>query len=170
MWPGSEIYSVPEAGSENNLSGLTGLGGTIQNFELQKQGSEEPILNRSRLYFRQTIPIGGEKIDKDSAAMQLGMNTRARRVVLTLGNFSILDFFYKNSFSGDLRRQFFNMAFLTHAAYDFAADARGYTWGAVFELYFDDWALRFIRLAPPKLPTQLDIDFRRDFALISERL
>lgn len=160
LWPGSEIYLVPEAVSERPLSELTGLGGTIQNFELQKQGSEAPILYRSRLYFRQTIPIGGAQLHKDSAPMQLGMNTRTRRVVLTIGNFSILDFFDKNSFSGDLRRQFFNMAFLTHAAYDFAADARGYTWGAVAELYFDDWAFRFGRIAPPKLPNQLDVDFR----------
>src|ERR1019366_3300948 len=37
--------------------------------------------------------------------------------------FSVLDFFDKNTYSGDLRQQFFNMAFLTYATYDFGAGA-----------------------------------------------
>jgi hypothetical protein len=78
---------------------------------------------------------------------------------LTVGNYSVLDFFDKNTYSGDLRRSFLNMAFLTYAAYDFAADARGYTWGAMAELYWDDWAFRVGRFAPPKAPNQLPVDF-----------
>jgi high affinity Mn2+ porin len=74
----------------------------------------------------------------------------------------VLDFVDKNTFSGDLRKQFFNMAFLTYAAYDFAADARGYAWGGVAELDWDDWAFRMSRITPPINPNQLDLDFRLD--------
>ncbi len=63
-------------------------------------------------------------------------------------------------YSGDLRQQFFNMAFMTHAAYDFAADARGYSVGAAAELYYDDWTFRLGRYAPPLNPNQLGLDFR----------
>ena len=49
---------------------------------------------------------------------------------------------------------------MTHAAYDFAANARGYSYGAVAELYWDDWAVRFARITPPKNPNQLPVDFR----------
>jgi hypothetical protein len=52
------------------------------------------------------------------------------------------------------------MAFLTYAAYDFAADARGYAWGGIAELDYDDWALRVARMTPPKDPNQLPLDFR----------
>jgi hypothetical protein len=52
------------------------------------------------------------------------------------------------------------MAFLTHASYDFAADAHGYAYGGLVELYWDDWAVRFARLTPPKDPNQLATDFR----------
>ena len=52
------------------------------------------------------------------------------------------------------------MGFMTYAAYDFAADARGYTWGAAAELYLDDWAVRLARVAPPQRPNQLALDFR----------
>jgi hypothetical protein len=72
----------------------------------------------------------------------------------------VLDFFDKNSFSGDLRRQFLNMAFLTYSSYDFAADARGYTWGGVAEYIHDDWTLRYARVIPPVNPNQLELDMR----------
>lgn len=160
LWRGAEVYFVPEVVSNQALSGLYGLGGVIQNFELQKQGSQLPTIYSSRLLFRQTFDLGGERVVKTSEPLQLGTVVRSRRLVLTIGNFSLLDFFDKNSFASDLRRQFFNMAFLTYAAYDFAADARGYTWGGVLELYLDDWALRLGRGVVPVNPNQLPLDGR----------
>jgi high affinity Mn2+ porin len=162
LWPGAEIYEVPEVISERPLSHLTGLGGVIQNFELQKTGGTAPTLYNSRLYLRQSFDLGGDDQQKSSDPMQLGRHAKSRRLTFTVGNFSILDFFDKNSFSGDLRKQFFNMAFLTYAAYDFAADARGYAWGGIAELVWDDWGFRFGHITPPQYPNQLAIDFQLD--------
>ena len=92
--------------------------------------------------------------------MQLGTTVDSRRLVVRVGNFSVIDFFDKNSYSGDLRRQFLNMAFMTYAAFDFAADARGYTWGMVSEYFHDDWAMRFGHVATSVDPNQLPIDSR----------
>ena len=50
--------------------------------------------------------------------------------------------------------------FSTYAAYDFASDARGYSYGGVGELHWDSWAARYGRITPPKQPNQLPIDFR----------
>jgi hypothetical protein len=160
LWPGAEFYAVPELIAENPLSKLKGLGGAIQNFELQKNGTTVPTPYLSRSYLRQTIELGGSSVEKTSDPMQLGRIDRRRRLVFTLGNFSVLDFFDKNSVAGDLRRSFLNMAFLTYAAYDFAADARGYGWGGIAELDYDEWAFRFGRMTPPKDPNQLPLDFR----------
>ena len=55
LWKGGQAYLVPEVISEQPLSGLHGIGGAIQNFELQKQGSTRPQLYRSRTYLKQTI-------------------------------------------------------------------------------------------------------------------
>ena len=159
-WKGGEIYLVPEVIAEKPLSHLAGLGGVIQNFELQKTGSASPHLYRSRLYFQQTIGFGGKREDMTSDPSQLAKAVDARRIVFTVGNFSVIDFLDKNEFSGDLRRQFFNMAFMTYAAYDFAADARGYAWGGVEEIYVDDWAFRIARVTAPRDPNQLEIDPR----------
>src|SRR5262249_36780350 len=152
---GAEVYVVPEAISERPFSHLTGLGSTIQNAELQKTGSAAPTLYMSRAYVRQTIGLGGERVEKRSEPIQLGTTVDARRLVISVGKYSVLDFLEKNSFAGDLRKQFMNMAFMTHAAYDFAADARGYSWGATAELYLDAFAVRLSHTAVPKDPNQL---------------
>ncbi len=94
--------------------------------------------------------------------MELGSVVDSRRVVVRVGNFSVIDFMDKNTFAGDLRQQFFNMAFLTYAAYDFVADARGYSWGAEAEYDDGDWAVRIARLAPPQDPNALPVTFQLD--------
>jgi len=160
LWPGGEAYLAPEVIAERGLSNLHGIGGSIQNFELQKNGSETPQLYRSRTYLRQTIGFGGDRVEKTSDPMQLATVVDSRRLVLMAGNFTILDVFDRNSVSWDPRQTFFNMAFMTHASWDFPSDARGYSWGAAAELYWDDWALRIGRITPPQNPNQLPVDFR----------
>ena len=159
LWEGGEIYVAPEAISSLPLSDLKGLGSTIQNFELQKNGAMTPRLYNSRSYFQQTFNFGGGTQQIESDPMQLGKKVDTRRLSLTVGEHSVLDFFDKNAYSGDLRRQFFNMAFLTYAAYDFAADARGYTFGANAQLFWDDWAFRFGRVAAPIDPNQQYLNY-----------
>jgi hypothetical protein len=144
LWDGAQAFFVPEAVSELPLSNLHGLGGAIQNFELQKGGNPTPLVYVARAYLQQTFELGRE----------------SRRIALSAGRFSVLDFMDHNQYAGDLRRQFFDMAFMTYAAYDFVADTRGYTWGAVAEVYVDDWALRVMRAAPPQVPNGADIEFR----------
>jgi len=76
------------------------------------------------------------------------------------GHVNILDFFDRNEFTSDTRQMFFNLAFMTYSSYDFASDARGYSWGGVAELFLDDWALRFARITPPKNPNGLPNEMR----------
>jgi high affinity Mn2+ porin len=161
LWKGAEGYFVPELISERPLSQLRGLGGEgIQNFELQKGGTPIPQIYRSRLYLKQTFGLGGHPDKQESSPLQLGTTYDSRRLMFVVGNFSILDFFDKNAFDIDPRQGFLNLGFLTYAAWDFASDARGYSYGAVAELDWDDWAVRYGRTTPPKDPNQLPVDFR----------
>jgi high affinity Mn2+ porin len=157
LWPGGEAYFVPEVVAEQAFSNLNGLGGSIQNFELQKTGSVTPEMYRSRTYLRQTFNLGGTRQDQTSDPMQLGNTVDSRRLVLTVGTFTILDIFDRNDVTWDPRQTFLNMAFMTHASWDFAADARGYSFGAAAELYWDAWALRIGRMAAPQQPNVLPI-------------
>jgi hypothetical protein len=159
LWEGGEVYFVPEVISERGLSNLKGIGGSIQNFELQKTGSETPQLYRARLDLQQTFGFGGARQDKTSQPMQLGATVDSRRLELRVGTFSALDVFDRNTVIPDPRKDFLNMAFMTHSSWDFAADARGYSFGGAAELYWDDWALRVGRMAPPHDPNVLPITF-----------
>jgi hypothetical protein len=159
LWDGGEIYAVPEVISEMPFSGLKGLGGDIQNFEMQKNGGQEPVIYTARAYYKQTVNMGGEAVQLDSDPLQLGSKVESRRFTFAFGKFSLLDFFDRNTYAGDLRRQFFNMSFMASAAYDFAADSKGYTFGFVGEQTWDNWAIRYGRAAATYQPNQLDLNY-----------
>lgn len=91
--------------------------------------------------------------------MQLATSVASRRLVVTAGKLAIIDVFDRNSFAGDVRQQFMSMNFLTQAAFDFSADARGYTWGLAGEYYYDDWAFRIGRFIGPSEPNQLQLNY-----------
>ncbi len=158
-WKGGEFFVSPAMISELPLSGLKGLGGSIQNFELQKNGAANATWYLERSYYQHTLSFGGTSSEVKSGPFKLAGTVDSRRLVISAGTFSILDFFDKNTYAGDLRRQFFNMAFMTHAAYDFGADARGYTTGLVAEYYLDQWAFRFGHIAGPREPNQLTKEY-----------
>jgi len=160
LWNGAAAYLVPEVISEQPLSQLRGLGGGIQNFELQKGGAPVPEIYRSRLFLKQTVGLGGKTIVQESGPLQLGTHYDSRRLTFVAGNFTILDFFDTNAFDVDPRQGFLGLGFMTYAAYDFASDARGYSYGGIAELHWDNWAGRFGRITPPKQPNQLAVDFR----------
>jgi len=160
LWRGTELYVVPEGIAETTLSNLKGLGGATENFELQKVGALRPTAYRSRYFVRQTYGFGGQSIELPSGQMQLGEHVDSRRLVITLGTFSALDIFDKNNVIGDLRKSFFDEAFMTYPAWDFPADARGYTIGGAAELYWDQWIVRFMRMLPPVEPNSQTINFQ----------
>jgi hypothetical protein len=132
------------------LSGLVGLGGAT-NGEAQKVAGTNPKLYRARLFVRQTINLGGERQSIEEGFNQFGETVDSRCVVITLGNFALNDIFDGNAFSHDPRTQFLNWATMGYGAWDFAADARGFTQALAVELYRDEWVLR---LAHAEMPTE----------------
>ena len=156
-WGGGELYFDPELVQGVPLSGLTGLGG-MSNGEQQKTGGPNPTLYRARLFLRQTWGLGGDKDAVQSDANQLAGMVDRRRIVITAGNLALTDIFDGSADAHDARSQFMNWALLAHGAYDFAADARGYTIGAAIEYYADDWVLRAGRFMQPEQSNGLALD------------
>ena len=157
LLPGTEVYFNPELVQGVPLSGLVGLGG-LSNSELQKTAGPKPKVYRARLFVRQTWGLGGERESLSSDQNQLAGSRDSQRIVLTAGNLAVTDMFDVNSYANNPRTQFVNWAFLTHGAYDFAADARGYSRGAALEYYQGDWALRAGRFMQPREPNGLPLD------------
>ncbi|MDB5927088.1 MAG: porin [Betaproteobacteria bacterium] len=156
-WRGGELYFDPEVSQGIPLSGLTGLGG-FTNGEIARTAGPHPVFYRARLFLRQTWGLGGGTDAVESDANQLAGSVDKRRVVVTAGNVSVTDLFDDNTYSHDARTQFLNWALVTHGAFDFAADARGYTWGLALEYFHDDWAFRAGRFMQPREPNQLALD------------
>ncbi len=162
---GTELYFNPEVVQSAPMSDLTGLGGML-NSEQQKASGPNPTFYRARLFLRQTWNLGGETTRQESQANQLAGNLSAQRVVLTVGNYAVTDIFDNNAYAHDGRTQFMNWSLLTHGAYDYAADTRGYTWGAAMEYYDGDWVYRFGRYLMPieSNGQQLDTRIFRHFS------
>ncbi len=157
LWQGAEVYLDPEVSQGVAFSNLTGLGG-FTNGELARTSGATPTLYRARLFLRQTWGLGGGTEEVESKANQLAGVVDKHRVVFTAGNISILDIFDNNTYNHDPRSQFMNWSLMTHGAYDYAADSRGYSWGAALEYFQDDWAVRAGRFIQPKEPNQLVLD------------
>jgi high affinity Mn2+ porin len=144
---GLSLEIHPEAAQGVPLSKLTGFGG-FPNNELARTSGSDLTVYRARAFARQQFNLGDD-----------------RQVVVTLGNFSVIDLFDQNTFSHDPRRQFLNWALVTHGAFDYAADARGYTWGAAAEYTTTNFAVRFGRFIQPKESNglKLNTNFTQSF-------
>lgn len=158
-WTNGELYFNPEGIQGRPLSNVTGLGG-LSNGELQKSAGPDMRFYRARLFYRHTVNLGGERQQVESDQNQLGGSVDARRFVLTAGNLSVTDMFGVSEITGDARTQFLNWASLDHGHYDYAADARSFSWGAAGELYWDHWTLRAGRFLQPKTSNGLPLDYR----------
>lgn len=159
LWKGAALYANPEVVQGMPLSGLVGLGG-ITNGEAQKVAGTNPKLYRARLFLRQTIGLGSDLQAIDAGFNQFADSVDRRRIVITFGNFALNDIFDGNAFSHDPRTQFLNWTLMDYGAWDFAADARGFTQGLAVEYYQENWALRAARVALPMESNGLALNSR----------
>mgnify|MGYP003610000818 CR=1 FL=1 len=158
-WQDAEVYFDPEVVREVPLSNLLGLGG-FTNGEMARGASPTLKFNVARFFLRQTWDEAGERAAVESGQNQLAGTVAARRWVFTLGKLAATDIFDGNAYSHDPRTQFMNWSLMANGAYDYPADAQGYTWGAALEWYHDEWALRIGRFMQPKDPNGQSIDTR----------
>ncbi|XAH25871.1 carbohydrate porin [Xylophilus sp. GW821-FHT01B05] len=158
LGPATEVYFNPELVQGLAFSHLAGMGG-LTNGELQKTAGTSPIVYRARLFLRHTWGLGGGTERVESDANQLASVYDKRRLTLTAGNLAVTDIFDDSRHAHDARTQFLNWSLLTYGAYDFAADSRGYTWGAALDYRHDDeWSLRAGRFMQPKESNGLPLD------------
>jgi hypothetical protein len=157
-WRDGEIYANVELTQGVPASGLTGLAG-FANGEATRASSPNPRIYRQRLFLRQTFGLGGGREAIEHDLNQMAGSVDRDRFVLTAGNFSLLDIVDDNAYAKDPRTQFFNWGNMTYAAYDYAADARGFGWGVAGEWISGDWAVRFARMTGPRDPNGLAIDY-----------
>lgn len=157
LWDGAQVHLNPEGALGVPFSNLLGAGG-ISNGELARGSSTVLLTYPARLFFQQRINVGGDMETVEADFNELGGKFNARRWTFTIGSFSLLDFFDNNPYAKDPREHFTNWSFLTHGAWDFAADARGYTLGAIAEYRAPGWSVRAGRAMQPRESNGLELD------------
>lgn len=113
----------------------------------------------ARAMFHGTVPLSSKKERSERNAFSLATEQAERRLEFRVGKFSAPDFFDVNSVGSDSHLQFLNWTVDNNGAYDYAADTRGYTWGAIAEFQDRRWGARFGEMLMPKVANGPDLDW-----------
>jgi high affinity Mn2+ porin len=138
----TELFINPEMAGGGGLSGVFGVA-SFPNAEAMRTGKQAPFNYVARLFARHTFALTDEKTWQDDGVNTIAGYVPNKRIVLTVGKMALTDYFDANSFSHDGRTQFFNWSVGTQGAYDFAADNKAYTQGAVLEYISSAWKIRY---------------------------
>jgi len=140
-WQGGEFWINPEADQGFGLSNTLGAAG-FPSGEAYKVGKANPYVRLQRLFFRQTIGLGGQAERVSGDLNQFAGSRRRDRLVVTIGKFGVADIFDTNRYAHDPRQDFLNWSIIDTGSFDYAADAWGYSSGIAAELYRGRWTLR----------------------------
>ncbi|MBV8817805.1 MAG: hypothetical protein JO022_05570, partial [Acidobacteriaceae bacterium] len=155
----TQLYFDPEIAGGRGFSGVNGLANS-SNGELPRVASATPKPYVARLYVTHDFGFGNETESFESEENQLAGKRPLKRYTVTLGRFTVTDFFDNNRYTHDPRTQFMGWAVMYNGAWDYPADVRGYTWGWVHELHLRNWSLRYASTAMPRVANGLRFDRR----------
>lgn len=141
LWEGAEVWINPELDQGFGLSNSVGAAG-FPSGEAYKVGAEYPYARLHRAFVRQTINLGGEDQKVDAGLNQFSGSQTSDRLVFTIGKIGAGDIFDTNRYAHDPRTDFMNWSLIDTATFDYAADAWGYSVGAVAEWYQGPWTFR----------------------------
>ena len=142
LWRGAEAHVdglMWQGFGVNNTLGLE----AVPNGEAYRFGTAVPNGMISRLFIRQTIGFGGDQEDVADDELNLAGKRDISRLTFTIGRMSAADIFDQNAYANSPRTQFMNWALVNNEAWDYAADAVGYTTGLAVELNQPNWTLRY---------------------------
>jgi len=158
------IFDVESAGG-HGLSEGAGLAG-FTDLDVVRTPNLGATPYLARLMIHRIIPLSSETVESERGIQSLATELPARRLELRFGKFSMVDFFDVNSVGSDSHLQFMNWTDCNNGAYDYAANTRGYTWGAVVEYDDRHWSARFADALMPRVANGevLDLHIDRDRA------
>src|SRR5438445_4482221 len=155
----TQIYIDPEIAGGRGFSGVDGIANS-PNGELPRVASATPKPYLARAYFTQDFGFGSKRENFASDENQLAGSRPMTRYSVTVGRFTVTDFFDRNRYTHDPRTQFMGWGTMYNGAWDYPADTRGYTWGWVHEFHAARWSLRYGSAAEPKRANGLRFDRR----------
>ena len=152
-----EVFLDAESARGHGIGAAFGLAG-FTNLDVVRNPTLGPTPYLARLMLRQIIPLSSERVTAERDEFHLATSLPARRIEFRIGKFGMADFFDLNSWGSDSHLQFLNWTVDNDGAYDYSANTRGYTDGAILE-YDNHWfSARFAETMMPKVANGLHLD------------
>jgi high affinity Mn2+ porin len=169
VWHGGAVYVNPEIDQGFGLSETLGVA-AFPSGGAYKIGDAHPYYRTHRLFLRQVFDLGGGEEEPIPSGPNLVAGPQAsNNVTLTAGKLSAVDVFDTNRYAHDPRADFLNWSIIESGAYDYAADAWGYSYGAAAEWTQSWWTLRAGAFSLSRVPNQKELDRSfEQFELVAE--
>ena len=155
----TQLYFDPELAGGRGFSDTNGIA-NFPNGEMPRVSTATPKPYIARLYVTHDFGFGDEREMVSAGETQLGGTRPMTRYSVTVGRFTVTDFFDNNRYTHDPRTQFMGWAIMYNGAWDYPADTRGYTWGWVHEFHARRWSLRYASAGMPRTANGLRFDRR----------
>ncbi len=154
----TDLLADFESAGGRGLSEALGLAG-FTNLDVVRNPNlgSKPYL--ARLELHQVIGLTGKLVPQDRQPLSLATAVPERRIELRAGKMSLPDTFDANAVGSDSHLQFTNWTIDNQGAWDYAADTRGYTWGAIAELDSPNYTFRYGVATMPTVANGIDLDF-----------
>jgi high affinity Mn2+ porin len=149
------LVDIEEAGGAALSTGLGVAGAPDLDIVRNPLLSKAPYLGRGLIH--KVFALSKDKVENERSFLSLFEELPRRRLEVRFGKFSMVDFFDVNSAGSDTHFQFANWSVDNNGAYDYAADTRGYTVGAVAAYEDRNWGFRFAEGLMPKIANGIDL-------------
>jgi hypothetical protein len=151
------LFDVEETGG-SGLSDAFGLAG-FTNLDVVRNPSLGAAPYIARAMVHQIVPLTSKTEEVDRNFLSLATFLPQKRLEFRFGKLGMADFFDVNDVGSDSHLQFTNWTIDNNGAYDYPADTRGYTYGAIIEYQSPLWGVRFGEMLMPKVANGIDLDF-----------
>ena len=159
--PTTTVFLAPEAEGRDTLAPSHGLADDANVERFRTPDPENRYDTVPPVHLRQEI------------ALTRGPRGETRAAVLTAGRIGLPDLFDGNTYAHDPSRQFLNAGLVNGAAFDYASDRVGYTWGLAAELRWGAYrfvaAVSLVPARPGGLGLDTDLGHARQITVEIER-
>lgn len=152
------LADVEEAGGSALSLGFGLAGNTDLDIVRNPLLSKDPYLSRGLIHH--VFALSKDKIENERSFLSLFEELPRRRLEVRFGKFSMPDFFDINSVGSDTKFQFINWTTDNNGAWDYAADTRGYTVGAVADFEDRNWGFRVGEGLMPSVANGINLVWR----------
>ncbi|MGC1785055.1 MAG: carbohydrate porin [Acidobacteriaceae bacterium] len=154
----TEVFYDEESAGGRGLSQAFGLAG-FTNLDVVRNPNLGLVPYLARAEIHQTIGFTSETTPQERGPFSLATSVPVRRIEFRAGKLGLPDILDQNAVLSDSHQQFMDWTVDNNGAWDYAADTRGYTYGADFEYQDRNWGARYVLALMPTVANGITLDW-----------